>query len=202
MTTTRRTWMGAVAAAALLAGCDRLGLSLPGGKPSFKGIDVTGADYAYALPDLNGQLRTPTDFKGKVTAVFFGYTQCPDFCPTTMAELAQVKKALGADGERLQVVLITVDPDRDTPEVLKAYVGSFDPGFVALRGTPEQTAATAKAFKGFFAKAPGKAPGSYTVDHTANTYLFDTQGRVRLVERYGSGVEALVADVKALLAAG
>lgn len=200
--TTRRSWMGAAAAAALLAGCDRLGLSLPSGQPAFKGIDVTGADFRYALPDVNGQLRTPADFKGKVTAVFFGYTQCPDFCPTSMAELVQVKKALGADGERLQAVFISVDPERDTPEVLKAYVGHFDPSFVALRGTPEQTAAAVKDFKGFFAKSPGKSPGSYTVDHTANLYLFDTQGRVRLVERYGSGVEALTADVKALLSAG
>jgi protein SCO1/2 len=202
MTTTRRSWMLGAGAAALLAGCDKLGLSLPSGGVPFKGIDVTGANYSYSLPDLNGQLRTPADWKGKVAAVFFGYTQCPDFCPTSMAELVQVKKALGPDGERLQGVFITVDPERDTIEVLKAYVGHFDPSFVALRGTPEQAAATVKDFKGFFAKAPGKTPGSYTVDHTANLYLFDPQGRVRLVERYGSGVEALAADVKALLAQG
>ena len=196
---TRRHWLIGACAATLLGGCDRLGLSPPAGTV-FKGIDVTGADYVYALPDTTGRVRTPADFKGKVAVVFFGYTQCPDFCPTTMAELVQLKKALGADGERLQGVFVTVDPERDTPEVLKAYVGHFDPGFVALRGTPEQTAEAVKSFKGFFAKSPGKAPGSYTVDHTANLYLFDTQGRMRLVERYGSGIEALAADVKALLA--
>jgi len=203
----RRTLIktGCLAAVAVLAagltGCDKLGIAAPSSQ-SFKGVDITGANYRFALPDQNGQTRTPDDFKGKVTAVFFGYTQCPDVCPTAMAELAQVKKALGKDGDRLQGVFITVDPERDTPEVLKAYMGSFDSGFVALRGSTEQTAATAKDFKVFYAKSPGKAPGSYTVDHTAGTYLFDTKGQVRLFERYGSGVEALNADVKALLAAG
>ncbi|HEY0858000.1 MAG TPA: SCO family protein [Albitalea sp.] len=172
------------------------------GKASFQGVDITGADYRYALPDQDGKLRTPEDFKGKVTAVFFGYAQCPDVCPTTLAELAEVKKLLGPDGERVQAVFITVDPERDTPEVLKAYVQSFDPTFVALRGSLEQTMATAKDFKVFFAKAPGKTPESYTVDHSAGTYLFDTQGRVRLFERYGVGAQVLAADVKSLLASG
>jgi protein SCO1/2 len=190
-----------VSAAATLGACDKLGFSAPGGA-GFKGVDITGASYSFALPDQNGQVRTPADFKGKVMAVFFGYTQCPDVCPTALAELAQVKKALGKDGDRLQAVFITVDPERDTPQLLKSYVGSFDPGFVALRGTPEQTAAVAKDFKVFFAKAPGKTPDSYTVDHTAGTYLFDPQGRVRLFERYGGGSEVLAADIKALLAAG
>ena len=189
------------AALALFAGCDKLGLS-PANRASFQGVDITGADYQYALPDQNGQPRTPADFRGLVTVVFFGYTQCPDVCPTTMAELAQVKKSLGKDGERLQAVFISVDPERDTPQLLKSYIGSFDPAFVALRGTPEQTAETAKAFKVFYAKAPGKTPGSYTVDHTAGSYVFDTQGRVRLFESYGKGSEALAADIKALLAAG
>jgi protein SCO1/2 len=198
----RRVLLVGAAASLLLAGCDKLGLSMPSGTQSFKGADITGADYQYALPDQNGQLRTPADFKGKVTVVFFGYTQGPDVCPTTMAELAQVKKALGKDGERVQAVFISVDPERDTPEVLKAYVSSFDPSFVALRGTPEQTAATAKAFKVYYAKAPGKTPGSYTMDHQAGSYVFDTQGRLRLLESYGQGAEALTADIKTLLAAG
>lgn len=185
-----------------LAGCDKLGISAPLSASTFKGVDITGANYRYSLPDPNGQTRTPDDFKGKVTAVFFGYTQCPDVCPTALAELAQVKKSLGKDGDRLQAVFITVDPERDTPAVLKAYVGNFDPAFIALRGTVEQTTATAKNFKVFFAKSPGKTSGSYAVDHTAGTYLFDTKGQVRLFERYGSGPEALNADVKALLAAG
>ena len=118
--------------------------------------------------------------------VFFGYTQCPDVCPTTMAELAQIKQALGADGERVQGVFVTVDPERDKPEVLKAYSASFDPSFVALRGSPEQTAAAAREFKVFYAKVPGKTAGSYTVDHTAGSYVFDTKGKLRLFERYGT----------------
>jgi protein SCO1/2 len=134
--------------------------------------------------------------------VFFGYTQCPDVCPTTMAELAQVKKSLGADGERVQGVFISVDPDRDTPELLKAYMGSFDPSFVALRGTADQVAATAKEFKVFYAKVPGKTEGSYTMDHTAGSYVFDPSGKLRLFVRYGGGADALAADIKALLAAG
>jgi len=189
-------------AAALTAGCDKLpGVSAA--KPGFKAIDITGADYGskLSLPDQNGQLRTLADFKGKLTVIFFGYTQCPDVCPTTMAELAQVKKALGKDGERVQGVFITIDPERDTPELLKAYMGSFDPSFIALRGTLEQTAATAKDFKVFYAKVPGKSEGSYTMDHTAGSYIFDASGKLRLFTRYGSGAEALTADLKTLLAA-
>jgi protein SCO1/2 len=188
--------------AASLFGCDQFGS--PSASRQFKGVDITGADYArtLALPDQNGKLRTLDDFKGKVTVVFFGYTQCPDVCPTTMAELAQVKKALGKDGDRVQGVFITVDPERDTPEALKAYMVSFDPSFVALRGTPDETKATAREFKVFYAKVPGKAEGSYTMDHTAGSYVIDPKGKVRLFVRYGSPAEALTADLKALLAAG
>lgn len=202
MTNRRTVLVSAVLVAAALAGCDKLGISAPGAKPAFKGVDVTGATYTYALPDTAGKPRTPADFGGKVTAVFFGYTQCPDVCPTAMAELAAVKKALGADGEKLQAVFISVDPERDTPEILKAYVSNFDSGFVALRGSPEQTQAAAKSFNAFYAKSPGKTAGSYTMDHTAGIYLFDPSGRVRLFERYGTPVDALTSDVKALLAAG
>jgi protein SCO1/2 len=189
-------------AALLLAACDKPGSGTPGA--SFRAVDITGAEYArtLSLQDPDGRTRTLDDFKGKVTVVFFGYTQCPDVCPTTMAELAQVKQSLGADGERVQGVFITVDPERDTPELLKAYMGSFDPSFVALRGTPEQTSATAKEFKVFYAKVPGKAEGTYTMDHTAGSYVFDATGKVRLFVRYGSGAEALAADLKTLLAAG
>jgi protein SCO1 len=195
----RRLWL--LGAAALLTGCDKL--SGMGSKPSFKAVDITGADYGskLSLPDQNGQVRTLADFKGKLTVVFFGFTQCPDVCPTTMAELAQVKKALGKDGERVQGVFITIDPERDTPELLKAYLGGFDPSFIALRGTLEQTAATAKDFKVFYAKVPGKSEGSYTMDHTAGSYIFDASGKLRLFTRYGSGAEALASDLKALLAA-
>ena len=170
-------------------------------KPTFKAIDITGADYArgFALPDATGQQRTLADFKGKVVVVFFGYTQCPDVCPTTMAELAEVKRALGTDGAKVQGVFITIDPERDTPELLKAYVANFGPDFVALRGSPEQLKTLAKDFKVFYAKVPGKAEGSYTMDHTAGSYIFDTQGRVRLFTRYGTGAKALADDLKQLL---
>jgi len=190
-------------AALALAGCDKIGLAGGGSKTVFSGVDISGADYRYSLPDVDGRVRTNDDFKGKVTVVFFGYTQCPDVCPTTMAELAQVKKSLGADGDKLQGVFITIDPERDLPATLKAYVGSFDPTFVALRGTDEQTLATAKNFKVFFARSPGKTEGAYTMDHTAGAYVFDTAGRVRVFERYGAGgPQAMAADVKALLREG
>ena len=185
-----------------LAGCDKLGLGQ--GKPGFHGVDITGADYGrkLALPDAEGKARTLADFKGKVSVVFFGYTQCPDVCPTTMGELALIKRALGADGDRMQGIFVTVDPERDTPDVLKAYVAAFDPSFVGLRGSPEQTAEAAQEFKVFYAKAPGKTPGSYTMDHTAGSYVIDAQGRIRLFERYGMPAEQLEADLKQLLAEG
>ena len=201
----RVLWLGgaAVVMSALQTGCDAPS-SGGGSGASFKGIDITGADYArtLSLTDQNGQTRTLADFKGKVIVVFFGFTQCPDVCPTTMAELAQVKASLGKDGDRIQGVFVTVDPERDTAAVLKTYMGGFDPSFVALRGSPEDIAATAKEFKVFYAKVPGKTEGSYSVDHTAGSYVFDTQGKVRLFVRYGGGAEALAADLKTLLAAG
>jgi protein SCO1 len=193
--------LGALGAATLLAGCDKLGFS-SAPKASFQGVDLTGAAYArgFSLPDQNGKTRTLEDFKGKVVVVFFGFTQCPDVCPTTLAELAQVKKALGPDGDKVQGVFITVDPERDKPELLKAYLESFDPGFVALRGSPEQLKETAKEFKIYYAKVPGKTPDSYTMDHTAASFLFDPQGRVRVFSRYGAGAQALMGDIKALIA--
>jgi protein SCO1 len=170
-------------------------------KPQFKSVDITGADYSqnFSLPDQFGQTRTMADFKGKIVVVFFGFAQCPDVCPTTMAELAEVKKSLGKDGDKLQGIFITVDPERDTPEVLKAYMQNFDPTFLALRGTLEQTAATAKHFKTYFKKVDGKTGTSYTMDHSAGSYVLDTQGRVRLYTRYGSGAVALAEDIKILL---
>jgi protein SCO1 len=205
---TRRCVLLAATLAVVLAGCEKAGLSAPAAAappaPAFRGADITGATYAraLALPDVNGTPRTLADFKGKVTVVFFGYTQCPDVCPTTMAELAQVKKALGSDGDKLQAVFVTIDPERDTPEILKSYMASFDPSFVALRGTVDQTKAAAKEFKVFFAKVPGKVEGSYTMDHTAGAFVLDAKGNPRLFERYGGGADSLAADVKALLASG
>ena len=170
-------------------------------KPQFKSIDLTGADYAkgFALTDQNGQKRALPDFAGKVVVVFFGFTQCPDVCPTSMAELAQVKKLLGADGDKLQAVFVTVDPERDTPEVLKAYMGSFDPTFIALRPTLAELPDFAKSFKIYYKKVDGKTPGSYTMDHGAGSYVFDSKGQIRLYNRYGSGAEALASDIKLLM---
>jgi len=197
----RRGLLVSAAATALVAGCERF--AAPSAAPQFHGTDITGANFGrkLQLPDIDGRMRTLDDFKGKVTVLFFGYTQCPDVCPTTMAELAQVKKSLGADGARVQGVFVTIDPERDTPDVLRNYVASFDPSFIALRGTPEQTAEAAKEFKVFYAKVAGKASGSYTMDHTAASYVLDPSGRVRLFVRYGSGASALADDLKALLPA-
>ena len=198
MTLSRRPLLLALGAA-LLVGCGRTDRTVP----RFHGVDITGADYArrLELPDADGKPRSLAEFKGKATLVFFGYVQCPDVCPTTLAELAEVKRSLGADGERVQGVFVTLDPERDTPEVLKNYVKAFHPSFVALRGTPEQTRAAAQEFKVFFAKVPGK-DGGYTMDHTAASFLFDLQGRVRVYTRYGSGPKALADDLKVLLAEG
>ena len=184
-------------ASAFIAGCDRA----PGGGPAFKAIDVSGADFGreLALPDAEGRPRSLADFRGKVTVIFFGYAQCPDVCPTALAELAQARRALGPAGQDVQGVFVTVDPERDTPEMLKAYVASFDPSFVALRGSPEQTREAAKAFKIFYARVPGKTEGSYTVDHTAGAYVLDREARLRLFTRHGTGAEALVHDLKLLL---
>jgi protein SCO1 len=171
-------------------------------RPSFKAVDITGADYARELnlPDAQGQRRSLADFKGKVTLVFFGFMQCPEVCPTTLLELARVKKALATQGERVQGIFITLDPERDTPENLQAHVANFSPDFIALRGTVEETKAAAKHFKVFFAKVPGKTADSYSIDHTAGSYIFDAQGNIRLFTRYGAGEEALLQDIKILLA--
>ena len=192
----KRQLLGGFVLTALLAlgGCGQ-------DKPAFHGVDITGADYAqgWALADHNGQERTLKDFAGKAVIVFFGYTQCPDVCPTSMQELAEVKRLLGKDGDRLQGVFITVDPERDTAQLLKSYMANFDPSFVALRPTPEQLPQVAKDFKIYFKKVEGKTPTSYTLDHSAGSFTFDPQGRVRLYNRYGSGAQALAEDVKILL---
>jgi len=131
--------------------------------------------------------------------VFFGFTQCPDVCPTTLAEMKTVKEMLGKDGARLQVVFVTVDPERDTPELLAQYVPAFDPGFVGLYGDAEATARTAKEFKVYYKKAPGSRPGSYSVDHTAALYIYDPAGKLRLFAKHGQGADALAHDIKLLL---
>jgi protein SCO1/2 len=184
----------ALALTLLVAGCGK-----ERGK-TFELTDVTGAPFGKALEltDHNGQRRTLADFKGKVVLLFFGFTHCPDACPTTMAELATVSKELGPDANRLQVLFVTVDPERDTPAVLKQYVPGFNPAFLGLSGTPEDISRTAKEFKVYFAKQqqPG---GSYTMDHSAGTFVFDKQGRLRLFGNYGVGAKPILHDVKVLL---
>ena len=202
MTHSRRLILAFAAVSALaLAACDR---AAPPAAPAhkFNAVDLTGAEYAhdFALPDFDGKPRTLADFKGKVTAVFFGYTQCPDACPTTMAALAGVAKALGPDAGKLQVVFVTIDPARDTGPLLKNYVTNFNPTFLALHGDDAQTKAVAKEFKVFYEKVPGKTADSYTMDHTAGTYVFDTQGRIRLFARQNMDADQLAADIKALVA--
>ena len=199
--TSRRHALQSLASAAALTLSAGLLMACAPEKPQFKSIDLTGADYAqgFALTDHNGQVRHLKDFAGKVVVVFFGFTQCPDVCPMTMAELAQVKQLLGPDGDKLQAVFISVDPERDTPEMLKAYMGNFDPSFVALRPTPAQLSEVAKDFKVYYKKVDGKTPGSYTMDHSAGSYVFDGKGRIRLYYRYGGGAETLASDIRLLL---
>lgn len=187
----------AAVSAAMLPGCGE-------SKPQFKAIDLTGADYArdFQLTDQNGQQRSLKDFRGKLVVLFFGYTQCPDVCPTTLAELAEAKKLLGTDNDKVQGLFVSLDPERDTAEVLKAYMANFDPTFLALRPTPEQLLVLAKEFKIYYKKVEGKTPTSYSIDHTAASYVYDTQGRLRLYTRYGTGPQALASDMQLLLRQG
>jgi protein SCO1/2 len=190
-------WLLAVLAiGAALAGCT------PDG-PKFQSSDVTGANFGrnFALTDATGKPRTLADFKGKAVVIFFGYTQCPDVCPTTLAELAEVMKRLGPDADRVQVLFVTVDPERDTADLLAKYVPAFDPRFMGLRGDAAATEAVAKEFKIIYQKQPGATPGSYTMDHSAGTYIFDPQGRLRLYVSYGQGPEVFAHDLRELLKA-
>ncbi len=192
--------LGLAVAAALLPGCD----SKEGGSgtsTSFNGVDITGADYAqgFKLPDHNGQMRTLADFRGNVVVIFFGYTQCPDVCPTSLSELAAAKALLGSDGEKMQGLFVSVDPARDTPEIMKAYMENFDPAFLALHASPEELPEVSKQFRIYYKKVDGPTPTSYTMDHSAGSYVYDTEGRLRLYHRYASGADKLAADVKALL---
>ena len=184
----------------LLAGVLSLSACSPS-QPEFKSIDLTGADYAqgFDLVDASGQRRQLSDFKGKVVVVFFGYTQCPDFCPTTLSEWVQVKKSLADKGDKLQTVFITLDPERDTPDLLKAYMAGFDPSFIALIPQLDQLPALAKQFKIYYKKVETATAGHYTMDHSAGTYVYDTQGRLRLYARYGLGPQALSQDMAKLL---
>ena len=198
----RRLTLKSMAAAGLLLPLAGLLGACTDSKVQFRAVDLTGADYAkdFQLTDFNGQPRTMADYKGKIVVLFFGYTQCPDVCPTTMAEIAEAKKLLGPDGDKVQGLFVSVDPERDTPEVLKEYMGNFDPSFVALyAASPEKLAETAKNFKLYYKRVDGKTSTSYTMDHTAASYVYDEKGQLRLYTRYGSGAQALADDVKLLL---
>lgn len=174
---------------------------LPGPNRQFKSVDITGADYArdFSLPDQTGQQRTLKDFRGRVVAVFFGFTQCADICPTTLTEMGRVKRLLGGDGGKLQVVFITVDPQRDTAPVLQAYMRNFDMQHVALVPTEQQLAGIVKEFRIHYKKIEGKTPSAYVMEHSAITYVFDTRRRIRLRAPYGIEPEALASDMRLLL---
>ena len=184
------------ALAVFIAGCNRAG---DAAAPGFRGIDLTGAPYGrnFRLTDADGRERTLGDYKDKAVLMYFGFVQCPDVCPTALIRAAKVKQMLGADGDKLQVIFITVDPERDTPEVIKAYTAAFDPSFSGLYGDAKRTRETADEFKVYYKQVP--AGSSYTMDHSAGSYLYDPQGRLRVYQRYGSGAEALAADVRTLL---
>ncbi|WP_306566539.1 SCO family protein [Aquabacterium sp.] len=185
-----------------LSGCDQLSdMNKPKAGVKFNGVDITGATYAQQLrlKDFDGRMRDLSEFKGKVVFVFFGFTQCPDVCPTTMAELAELRRRLGPDGNKVQGVFVSVDPERDTPQVLKGYLQAMDPSFVGLTGSPEEIQAVSREFKVFYQKVETPS-GGYTIDHTAGSYIFDPQGQVRLFARYGMPLDQLTADVRQLLA--
>jgi protein SCO1/2 len=196
----RRQWLAGAGAGLMLGALGGLGGCSD--QPAFVGIDITGADYAtgFELTDHHGQKRTLADFKGKVVVIFFGFTQCPDVCPTSLAEMAQAKALLGEQGDRFQGLFISVDPERDTPDIMREYMASFDPTFLALYTDLDRLPALAKSYKVYYKKVDGPTPTSYTMDHSAGSYVYDTQGRIRLYHRYNSGPEALASDVRRLLA--
>ncbi|MBS0326507.1 MAG: SCO family protein [Proteobacteria bacterium] len=183
-------------ATVIVAGCAKEG-------PKFDASDITGASFGgdFALQDPQGRTRTLEDFRGKVVVMFFGYTNCPDVCPATLASLAQAMKELGSRADRVQVLFVTVDPARDTPALLAKYVPAFDPRFVGLRGDDAATAKVAKEFRVLYNKVPGATPGSYTVDHSAGSYVFDPKGRLRLYVANGQGPDVFAHDIGLLLGA-
>jgi protein SCO1/2 len=191
LTTICRWLLAAAAALVVLAGCDS--------GPKFQSTDITGAPYGKALElaDAQGDLRHLEDFRGKAVVLFFGFTRCPDVCPTTLAEIAGAVKTLGPDAERVQVLFVTVDPERDTPQALREYVGAFDPRFIALRGDEAATQRVAKEFKIYYEKR--KQGETYTIDHSAQAYVLDPQGRLRLLVRHDRIGKDLAPDLRTLL---
>lgn len=185
------------ALAVFIAGCNRAG---DAAAPGFRGIDLTGAPYGrnFRLTDADGRERALADYKGKAVLMYFGFVQCPDVCPTALIRAAKVKQLLGADGDKLQVIFITIDPERDTPEVIKAYTAAFDPSFIGLYGDAKRTRETADEFKVYYKQVP--TGSSYTMDHSALSYAFDPQGRLRLALRHEQTAEDYAHDLRQLLA--
>lgn len=191
-----RTWLFAVLATYVLAAC---------GKPepaAFHGVDITGSEWGrdFALTDHGGRPTRLSGFRGKVVVLSFGYTRCPDICPTTLAALAETMKLLGPEADRVQVLFATIDPERDTPELLAAFVPWFDARFLGLWGDAATTAAVAMEFKVFYEKKETGSAAGYAMDHTAGSYVFDPQGRLRLFERHGDTPQAIAEDLRLLLA--
>ncbi|MFM0323682.1 SCO family protein [Caballeronia glebae] len=195
MTAVLRRVFALLLLAALLSACEKA--------PSFKNLDITGNTQFgsdFSLPDTHGKTRTLADFKGKAVVLFFGYTHCPDVCPTTLAELSQAMQQLGDKSKDVQVLMVTVDPARDTPDLLGQYVAAFNPTYIGLRPADDaQLVKVAKDFRVYYAKSQGKTPGDYTMDHTAASYVFDKDGKLRLFARDGQGVEPWVHDLKLLI---
>jgi protein SCO1 len=191
-----RAILGTLAIVAALAACSPEG-------PRFRASDVTGASFGrdFALTDHTGKARTLADYRGKAVVVFFGYTQCPDACPTTLGALAEAMKQLGSEAERVQVLFVTVDPERDTQPLLAQYVPAFDPRFAGLYGDAAATERVAKEFKIIYQKQPGATPGTYTVDHSTGSFIFDPQGRLRVYVSHGQGPEVFAHDLREVLRA-
>ena len=196
----RRTVLRAAAGVALAASLPLLAACNRQTSLKVHGTDVTGADFAqdFSLRDPTGQVRTMADFQGKVVMIFFGFTQCPDICPTALARASDIKRLLGPDGERLQVLFITIDPDRDTPEVLAAYTNAFDPSFLALYADQAHTDKTVKDFRMYARKV--QTGNSYTMDHTSLSYLYDTKGKLRVLLRHEQSAEECVEDIRQVMA--
>ncbi len=194
-----RRWFAAVCVltALVLGGCNKSPQATP-----FQATDITGAEFArdFRLTDHNGSVRTLADFKGKVVAIFFGYIHCPDVCPTTLADFSAALQQLGPQAEQVQVIFVTVDPQRDTPELLKLFVPAFNPDFLGMYTDAESLRRLAKEYKVVYQKTSVKAGDDYLIDHSAGTYLYDPQGRLRLLVPYGSSSDMIVHDLKALLA--
>jgi protein SCO1/2 len=203
MSTAARILWIAVAAAALAAGAAGYAWLRPGAVPStFNAVDVTGADWGkeLALLDHHGRRRTLADFRGKVVALFFGFTHCPDVCPTALATIAQARALLGEDAKQVQGLFVTVDPKRDTPELLAKYVTAFDPTFLGLHGDPAATQAAAKEFKIYYQARKPDANGAYGVDHSGQIYVLDAEGRLRLyIRSHDAAPEAIAHDLRILV---